>query len=116
MTNQPEHVDDYEQALDDAQSCIRDIEELEWRFPIGDLIDYAQENAIPEAVIARLVDMASASSALVYEVPDAVWAFAKAAGMTDELTVREQEREAQHRAAIEDPNGLFQIMRRRHEE
>jgi hypothetical protein len=70
----------------------------------------------PEAVIARLVDMASASSTLVYEVPDTVWAFAKAAGMTDELTVREQEREAKHRAAIEDPNGLFQIMRRKHEE
>jgi hypothetical protein len=88
MTTQPEHTDDYEQALGDAQSCMRDVEELEWRFPIGDLIDYAQESGIPESVIARLVAMASASSTLVHEVPDAVWAFARAAGMTDELTVR----------------------------
>jgi hypothetical protein len=36
--------------------------------------------------------------------------------MTDELTAREQEREDEHRAAVEGPNGLFQIMRRKHEE
>ena len=36
--------------------------------------------------------------------------------MTDELTAREQERGDEHRAAVEGPNGLFQIMRRKHEE
>jgi hypothetical protein len=53
--------------------------------------------------------MASASSALVYEVPDAVWAFAKAAGMTDELTVREQEREVSR--PVEDCDGCPALAR-----
>ena len=115
MTTQSEHPTDYEQTLDDAQECLGDIAELAWKFPISSMIDYARQNGLPEAIIARLEDMVEAAAKLVHRAPDAIWDFAKAAGMTDELTAREQEREDEHRAAVEDPNGLFQ-MRRKHEE
>jgi hypothetical protein len=116
MTTQSEHPTDYEQTLDDAQECLGDIAELAWKFPISSMIDYARQSGLPEAIIARLEDIAEAAAKLVHHAPDAIWDFAKAAGMTDELTAREQEREDEHRAAVEGPNGLFQIMRQKHEE
>ena len=116
MTTQSEHPADYEQTLDDAQECLGDIAELEWKFPISSMIDYARQNGVPEAIIACLEDMAEAAAKLVLHAPDAIWDFAKAADMTDELTAREQEREDAHRATVEDPNGPFQMMRRKHEE
>ena len=78
--------------------------------------NYARQKGLPEAIIARLEHIAEAAAKLVHHAPDAIWDFAKAAGMTDELTAREQEREDEHRAAVEGPNGLFQILRRKHEE
>ena len=44
---EPDHTADYAQALSDAAECLGDIEELEWKFPIGTMIDYARENGLP---------------------------------------------------------------------
>ena len=35
------HMAVYEQALSGAEECLADIEELEWKFPIGAMIGYA---------------------------------------------------------------------------
>ena len=54
IPEEPDHTANYEQALSDAAECLGDIEELEWKFPIGAMIDYARENSLSVAVIERL--------------------------------------------------------------
>jgi hypothetical protein len=53
-SEEPDHTADYEKALSDAEECLGDIEELEWKFPIGAMIDYASKNSLSVAVIERL--------------------------------------------------------------
>ena len=40
----------YEQALSDAEECLGDIEEWEWKFPVGAMIDYARNNGLSVAL------------------------------------------------------------------
>jgi hypothetical protein len=103
---EPDHTADYEQALGDAEECLGDIEELEWKFPIGAMIDYASKNGLPEAVIERLERIQRAAAVLCGDGPDAIWAFANDAGMTDTLVAREQQRQDARRRIREDPNSL----------
>jgi len=102
----PDHTGDYEQALGDAEECLGDIEELEWKFPIGAMIDYARENGLSVAVIGRLERIQRAAAVLCGDGPDAIWAFANDAGMTDTLVAREQQRQDERRRIQEDPNSL----------
>jgi hypothetical protein len=85
-----DHTADYEQALSDAEECLGDIEELEWKFPIGAMIDYASEKGLSVAVIERLERLRRAAAVLCSDGPDAIWGFANDAGMTDTLVAREQ--------------------------
>ena len=101
-----DHTADYEQALSGAEECLGDIEELERKFPIGALIDYASENAVSAAVIERLERMQRAAAVLLSDGPEAIWGFASDAGMTDTLVAREQQRQDAHRRIQEDPNSL----------
>ena len=96
MSQTPEKRDqtaDYEQALSGAEECLGDIEELERKFPIGAMIDYASENAVSAAVIERLERMQRAAAVLLSDGPEAIWGFASDAGMTDTLVAREQQRQ-----------------------
>ena len=83
-----DHTADYEQSLGDAEECLDDIEELEWKFPIGAMIDYARENGLSAAVIERLERIQRAAAVLCNDGPDAIWGFANDAGMTDTLVAR----------------------------
>jgi hypothetical protein len=80
--SQTHHTADYEQALSDAEECLGDIEELEWKFPIGAMIDYASKNSLSVAVIERLERIQRAAAVLCNDGPDAIWGFANDAGLT----------------------------------
>ena len=103
---EPDHTADYEQGLSDAEECLGDIEELEWKFPIGAMIDYARNNGLSVAVIERLERIQRAAAVLCGDGPDAIWGFANDAGMTDTLVAREHQRHDEHRRIREDPNSL----------
>ena len=106
IPEEPDHTANYEQALSDAAECLGDIEELEWKFPISTMIDYARENGLSVAVIERLARIQRAAAVLCNDGPDAIWGFANDAGMTDTLVAREQQRQDAHRRIQEDPNSL----------
>ena len=108
---EPDHTAGYAQALSDAAECLGDIEELEWKFPIGTMIDYARENGLPVAVIERLDRIQRAAAVLCNDGPDAIWGFANDAGMTDTLVAREQQRQDERRRIQEDPNSLVSMLR-----
>jgi len=103
---EPDHTADYAQALSDAEECLGDIEELEWKFPISTMIDYARENGLSAAVIERLERIQRAAAVLCNDGPDAIWGFANDAGMADTLVAREQQRQDEHRRIREDPHSL----------
>jgi len=69
---EPDHTADYAQALSDAEECLGDIEELEWKFPIGTIIDYARENGLSVAVIERLVRIQRATAVQCSDGSDAI--------------------------------------------
>jgi hypothetical protein len=109
MSQTPEERDptaDYEQALSDAEECLGDMEELEWKFPIGAMIDYASKNSLSVVVIERLERIQRAAALLCNDGPDAIWGFANDADMTDTLVAREQQRQDEHRRIQEDHNSL----------
>jgi len=106
-----DHTADYEQALSDAEECLGDIEDLEWKFAIGAMIDYARENGLSVAVIERLERIQRAAAVLCNDGPDAIWGFANDAGMTDTLLAREQQRQDERRRIQEDPNSLVSMLR-----
>ena len=109
---EPDHTAAYEHALSDAEECLGDIEELEWKFPISTMIDYARENGLSAAVIERLERIQRAAAVLCNDGPDAVWDFANDAGMTDTLLAREQ-RQDERRRIQEDPNSLVSMLRQK---
>src|SRR6185436_5039012 len=102
-SEEPDHTADYEQALSDAEECLGDIEELEWKFPIGALIGYASENGLSVAVIEHLERIQRAAAILCSDGPHAIWGFANDAGMTDKLVAQEQQRQDERRRIQEDP-------------
>jgi hypothetical protein len=83
MSQTPEerdHTADYERALSDAEECLADIEELECKFSIGAMINYARKNGLSIAVIERLERIQRAAAVLCSDGPDAIWGFAKRRG------------------------------------
>ena len=98
-----------ENAWSNVDECLRDIDHLTHGLPLSDMIDYARENGLGQAVIDGLEKLEAAACVLINEGPDVAADFARAVGMTDDLVARERDR---HRAARDDPKGLFQTMRR----
>jgi hypothetical protein len=107
------HAADYGQLVSDAEECLGDMEELEWKLPIGAMIDYASENGLSAAVIERLERIQRAAAVLCNDGPEAIWGFANDAGMTDTLVAREQQRQAERRGIQDDPNSLVSKLRQK---
>jgi hypothetical protein len=86
-------------CIDNVVECYGDLAEPEWKFPVGSLIDDAShlpkgvlisslidvEDHLPEEVIDGLESLARAADILVNNGPDILWAFANAAGISDEV-------------------------------
>lgn len=108
---------------------LDDLAELEWKFPVGSLIDDASHlpqgvlisslidvaDHLPEEVIDGLESLAQAAAILVINGPDILWAFAKAAGISDEVRAILDEQNARDKAIEEAPNSLINMMRRKQE-
>src|SRR4051812_33034762 len=91
--------EDRQCSIDNVAECYGDIAELEWKFPVGSLIDDASHlpqgilisslidaaDHLPEEVIDGLESLAQAAAILINNGPDILWAFAKAAGISDEV-------------------------------
>ena len=107
--------DDYDETLDNADECLEDLEELEWKFPIGVLFAYAQRAGLPPEILEALAAVETAAGILRGEGADAVWAFAHAAGMTEELRARQAEKAERRRRIEEDPNSLISRLRQAHQ-
>lgn len=129
MTSVYKSPDDRQFSIDNVVECYGDLAELEWKFPVGSLIDDAGQlpkgvlisslidvaDHLPEEVIDGLESLAQAVAILVNNGPDILWAFAKAAGISDEVTAILDERDARDKAVKEDPNSLINMMRRKQE-
>jgi hypothetical protein len=129
MTSVYKSSDDRRFSIDNVVECYGDLAELEWKFPVGSLIDDAshlpkgvlisslidEADHPPEEVIDGLESLAQAAAILVNNGPDILWAFAKAAGISDEVTAILDKRDARDKAIEEDPNSLINVMRRKHE-
>ena len=102
-----------EDAWSNVDECLRDFDHLTHGLPLGDMLDYARKNGFGPKVIDGLDKLAVAAGVLVNDGPDVIRDFATAAGMTDELVAREQQGQDRRLAAHEDPNGLFQMMKRK---
>ena len=92
-------------------SLIDDARHLPKGVLIGSLIDEADD--LPEEVIDGLESLAQAAAILVNDGPDILWAFAKAAGISDEVAAILDKRDARDKAIEEDPNSLINMMRRK---
>jgi|SRR5271163_2226725 len=129
MTSVYKSPDDRRFSIANVVECYGDLAELEWKFPVGSLIDDAshlpkgvlisslidEADDLPEEVIDGLESLAQAAAILVNNGPDILWAFAKAAGISDEVTAILDKRDARDKAIEEDPNSLINVMRRKHE-
>ena len=113
MTSVYKSPDDRQFSIDNVVECYGDIAELEWKFPVGSLIDEADD--LPEEVIDGLESLAQAAAILVNDGPDILWAFAMAAGISDKVAAIRDERDAREKAIAEDPNSLINMMRRKWE-
>jgi hypothetical protein len=102
-----------EDAWSNVDECLRDIDHVANGLPTGDMIDYAGKNGLGQEVIDGLERLGAAAGVLVYEGPEVIWDFAKAAGMTDELVAREQRERDERRAREADPNSFINMLRRR---
>ena len=76
----------------------------------------AAANGFSQEIRNSLDKLVAAASVLVYDGPEVIDAFAKAAGMYDELMRREQEREDRARAQNADPSSLINQLRRKYQE
>ena len=72
------HID-RDEHVDKVVECIGDLVELEWKFPIGSIID----NNLPQEVRDGLEKLQAAVGMLVFEGPGILWAFVKAMGITE---------------------------------
>ena len=118
MTSLYKSPDDRQFSIDNVVECYGDLAELEWKFPVGSLIDEADH--LPEEVIDGLESLAQAAAILVNNGPDILWAFAKAAGISDEVEAILDEQDARDKAIEEDrlneppqqPLSRFESVRR----
>ena len=88
---------DRDEDVDNVVECIGDLAELEWKFPIGSLID----NNLPQEVRAGLEKLQQAVGMLVLDGPGILWAFAKVMGITDQVGQRLEK--GQYDAAADSP-------------
>jgi hypothetical protein len=103
--------------LNNVVECYGDLAELEWKFPVGSLIDddashlpegvlisslIDEADHLPEEVIDGLESLAQAARIVVNNGPDILWAFAKAAGISDEVRAILDEQDARRKAIDED--------------
>jgi hypothetical protein len=123
MTSVYKSPDDRRFSIDNVVECYGDLAELEWKFPVGSLIGDAshlpkgvlisslidEADYPPEEVIDGLESLARAAAILVNNGPDILWAFAKAAGISDEVTAILDEQDAPDNAIKEDPS-LINVM------
>ena len=86
MTSIYESHIDRDEDVDNVVECIEDLAELEWKFPIGTIMDSAQN--LPQEVRDGLEKLQQAVGMLVFDGPDILWAFAKAMEITDKVGQR----------------------------
>ena len=101
MTSIYESHIDRDEDVDNVVECIEDLAELEWKFPIGTIMDSAQN--LPQEVRDGLEKLQQAVGMLVSDGPDLLWAFAKAMGITDKVGPRLE----QTRYATDDPRCAY---------
>jgi hypothetical protein len=92
MTSVYKSLDDRQFSIDNVVECFGDLSELEWKFPVGSLIGDASD--LPEEISDGLESLAQAAAILVNNGPDILWAFAKAAGISDEVRAILDEQDA----------------------
>jgi hypothetical protein len=80
----------YEEALIDALRALEVLDNLGETLCVAAPIDYAPAHGLPQEIIDRLEKVTAAVGVLVDDGEDAIWDFAKAANMADELIEREQ--------------------------
>ena len=97
MTVSRRHPTPYEDALFWADENLRDLAEMRYNLPLDALQEYAEAN-LSQEICDSLDRLEAAACVLVYDGPEVIEAFARAAGVYDELMWREQEREDRARA------------------
>jgi hypothetical protein len=70
--------EEHEFAIANAEECLEDIERLEWKMPLGSLIEYAQDNNLQFAVVG-LTELQTAKAVLIDRGPDVLHALIEAA-------------------------------------
>jgi hypothetical protein len=106
---------DYDDTLGWADECLLDLQQVADTLPLGYLQDYAAANGFSQEIRDGLDKLMAAACVLTYDGPDVIDAFAKAAGMYDELMRRERERKEQERAREADPNSMINQLRRKYQ-
>jgi hypothetical protein len=90
MTAQHHQPSGYEDALIDAIRAREVLDNLGEMLCVAEPIDYARAHGLPQEIIDRLLKVSAAVGVLLDDGNDAIWDFAKAANMADELIEREQ--------------------------
>jgi hypothetical protein len=104
----------YDLALENADETLRCLLVVAEELPLGDLRDCAANYGFSQEMLDGLDKLMAAAAVLVLDGPDVIDAFAKAAGMRDGLTVREQAHQEERRASVaayQDPNSLLNLFR-----
>jgi hypothetical protein len=86
MTSIDESWSDRDMDAENVVECIEDLAELGWKFPVGQIIDSAQN--LPQEIRNGLEELQRACAVLVCDGPDILWAFAKAMEITDDVGQR----------------------------
>jgi hypothetical protein len=76
---------DRDEDVDNVVECIEDLAELEWKFPVGAIMDSAD---LPQEVRDGLKKLNEVAGFLCYEAPGLLWEFVKAKGIADEVGAR----------------------------
>ena len=80
---------DRNENVDNVVECIEDLAELEWKFPIGTIMDSAQH--LSQDVQDGLEKLNAAVCVMCNEGPDILWAFVRAMGIADQVGPRLEE-------------------------
>ena len=62
-----EELTEQQFAIENAEECLEDIETLEWKMPLGSLIDYAHDNL---HFVVGLAELQAAKAVLIDRGPD----------------------------------------------
>jgi hypothetical protein len=91
MTIQRHQPSEYEDALIDVIQALRVLDNLGETLCVAEPIDFARTHGLPQEIIDRLKKVSAAVGVLLDDGEDAIWNFAKAANMADELIERSDE-------------------------